>query len=184
MGYLALAVKSERRIKPQITGLPYSQNLALKGGDDRENETLFDRALSKVSLDGAVPNAAEDRIAMVRILLERDLPGDAEKALSITDEMLLRGPITAELLDQKGAALYQLRRYEDAVVAFTLAIEKTPKMLAAYFNRSLAEEQLKRLDDARRDMEYYMSAEQDPKWKYEASWRLTHMKHDVDDEKR
>ena len=185
---MASAMKGGRRISPQIGGLPYAQKIGTRG-DETPNETLFERALLSVSSNRSNPAGADDQLLTAEILLERDKPGDPEEALEIINGVMARGPITGELLNAKGVALYQLGRLEaakneDAISAYTAAIEKAPTLVSAYFNRALAEKRLDRFGDAKRDFEHYISVESDPDWKKEAMGYLDQLYRDMADGKR
>ncbi len=192
MKYVALGVKPERQIGPQMPGVPFSPYLEQRGGEGSTAETPFQRALLKVSPNGLTPSGVSSRMAMVTVLLEWNKPGDAEKALKIVDETLSHGATTAELFLARGVALYQtgveqndknLEIYEEAVLAFTSAIEKSPNLSIAYFNRALAEQKLKRFANAKRDMEYYVSKEANTEWIKEAKERIERMNPADNDER-
>ena len=178
MKYVAAGVISERRIGPQMPGIPYSRFAGdQRGGDETTVETPFERALLKVSPNGLIPSGVSGRMAMVTAYLEWNRPGDAARALAIIEETMNRGAITGELLLARGVALYQvsleprddsLERCELAIRFFTSALERSPKLHIAYFDRALAEEKLKRFADAKSDMQLYVSYETNSEWINEA----------------
>jgi tetratricopeptide (TPR) repeat protein len=73
-------------------------------------------------------------------------------------------------------ALFQLGRYEEALAAFSEALERSPGFEEALFNRALAAEQLGQLEKARQDWERFLSLSGDSGWRREAEQHLNSLK--------
>jgi tetratricopeptide (TPR) repeat protein len=128
---------------------------------------------NKVKAAAEKPNATvEDRQTLARVYLARETSEYAGKALAIIDQLLAGGVRTPELLNDKGVALFQLDKYDDAIALFGEALAKSPSYNEALFNRALVEEHAGRNEDARRDWKQFISESSDEKWKTEAQSRL------------
>src|SRR5437868_9283325 len=87
----------------------------------------------------------------------------------IVDGLVKTGPVTGELFNLKGMALYNLgesdpSKNEDAIEAFTSALQNSPDLIEAYFNRALVEKHVHRYQDAQHDLETYIPKQKDIGW--------------------
>ncbi|HYP27712.1 MAG TPA: tetratricopeptide repeat protein [Blastocatellia bacterium] len=173
MQALASAIKNDRRINLRISGgFDYAPNPVTRG--DRTNDELqFDIALNKLEFAEDESAPAEARLALARIYLSRDKPGDAQRALSILREISARAGATPELLNDTGVALYQLEQFPEAITAFSEALEKKPDFQEALFNRGLANVRAWFYNAARRDLQQFIDVTSDERWKQEAMERLS-----------
>jgi len=169
---LAKAVKSSRKIELQMPGMEYSevdhgQRVAKVSSFDNLE---YDKALSEVSPNGEIPSERAAQFEMAKILVARDAgEEDAQKALTIVDGLLKTGPLTGELFNLRGMALYNLgesdpSKNDDAIEAFTSALQNSPDLMAAYFNRALVEKHMHRYQEAQHDLETYIPKQKDLGW--------------------
>ncbi|MGA3302424.1 MAG: tetratricopeptide repeat protein [Methylovirgula sp.] len=75
----------------------------------------------------------------------RGFPGDA---LAIFDKALVLGPYNADLFNNRGAALTELKRYEEALASYDQALALRPNYADAHNNRGSALMELERYEDA------------------------------------
>lgn len=150
-----------------------------RGGPNNADDLNLSRAENKVKAAAEKPNAAvEDRQTLARVYLARETSEYAGKALAIIDQLLAGGVQTPELLNDKGVALFQLDKYDDAIALFSEALAKSPSYNEALFNRALVEEHAGRNEEARRDWKQFISESSDEKWKTEAQSRLNSLASD------
>ncbi len=74
--------------------------------------------------------------------------GNFPAAAEIFRLILIRAPAAAEIHNNRGAALQNLHRYEEALACYDRAIELKPGYANAYFNRGSVLKKLNRLDAA------------------------------------
>ncbi len=91
----------------------------------------------------------EDLIYEAMSLMERRQP---KIALSLFNKALKKEPKNTVALYNKGLALNQLKKYQDAISCFDQVIEINPKDAPSYNNRAIAMAEIGNLDGA---MEYY-----------------------------
>ena len=172
MQALALSTKDERRSAARVSGeLAYSPYRATRGTTDTDDLQL-QRALNKLKFaeSESAPTAARQMLA--RAYLAFDRPEHAEKARAILNQLLARGPQSAEVLNDLGVAEFQLDRDEQAIAAFTRALDQAPAYAEAIFNRALAQERARHYAEAKRDWQQFLTLSADANWKAEAERHL------------
>ena len=174
MEALRLALKNERNIPTRISGgFSHSRYVGpVRGGIRNTDDLHFERAEGKVKSKALEPNEIEARAVMARIHLARGNREDAKRALEILDQLRTLGDETPETLNDRGVALHQLNRYQDAIEAFDAALAKSPTYDEALFNKALAEQNVRRYDDAKRDWQQFINQSSDENWKAEARTHL------------
>jgi len=174
---LAQAMKSNRNIAMQVPGMAYSDIAERqRAGTTSTFDTIaYDSALRKVSPNGEIPTGKAEQLEMAKILIARNNgKQDAQKALQIIDGL----PATGELLNLRGMALFSLAgnnalKNEEAIAAFTSALQTSPTPISSYFNRAIVEDHLGRREDAQNDLQKYIDSEKDPAWRNEARKQLS-----------
>jgi hypothetical protein len=183
MEAVALATKDKRRIEPRLSGgLPYSpypfvtrgpaEGRGSTEGEDPQADLQFDRAQSQVQFAEDASAPAEDRLALARVYLARGEIDYTRRALAILEQLAAGPNPSAEVLNDTGVALYQLKRYPEAVAHFNRALEKAPSYDEALFNRALSEYQAGNKAEAREDWRMFIESSSDEKWKEEAQRRM------------
>ena len=182
MEAVALATKDKRRIEPRLSGdLPYSPYPVTRGpaegrgsteGEDQQADLQFDRAQSQVQFAEDVSAPAKDRLALARVYLARGEFDYTRRALVILEQLAAGPNPSAEVLNDTGVALYQLKRYPEAVAYFNRALEKSPSFDEALFNRALSSYKAGNEAEAREDWRRFIEATSDEKWKDEAQRRM------------
>ena len=183
MEAVALATKDKRRIEPRLSGdLPYSPYpLVTRGpaegrnaaeGEDPQADLQFDRAQSQVQFAEDASAPAEDRLALARVYLARGEADYTRRALAILEQLAAAPNPSAEVLNDTGVALYQLKRYPEAAGYFNRALEKSPSFGEALFNKALAEHKAGNEAAAREDWRRFIESSSDEKWKDEAQRRM------------
>lgn len=172
MQALALSTKEERRSAARISGdLPYSAYRATRGTTDTDDLQL-QRAVNKVQFAESETAPVAARQALARAHLAFDRPKHAAQALAILNQLIAGGLQSPEVFNDLGVAQYQLERDDDAIAAFTRALEQAPAYAEAIFNRALAEERAKRNTEAKRDWQQFIILSSDANWKAEAERHL------------
>jgi hypothetical protein len=177
MEAVALATKDKRRIEPRISGdLPYSPYpFVTRGpaeGEDPQADLQFDRAQSQVQFAEDVSAPAKDRLALARVYLARGEIDYTRRALAILEQLVAGPNPSAEVINDTGVALYQLKRYPEAVAHFNRALEKAPSFDEALFNRALSKHKAGNEGEAREDWMLFIEDTSDEKWKEEAQRRM------------
>lgn len=183
MEAVALATKDKRRIEPRLSGdLPYSpypfvtrgpaEGRGSTEGEDLQADLQFDRAQSQVQFADDASAPTEDRLALARVYLARGGIDYTRRALAILEQLAAGPNPSAEVLNDTGVALYQLKRYPEAVAHFNRALEKAPSYDEALFNRALSEYQAGNKAEAREDWRRFIESSSDEKWKEEAQRRM------------
>jgi tetratricopeptide (TPR) repeat protein len=175
MAALRLSFKDARSTEARISGgFDHSRYVgSTRGGPNNADDLNLSRAENKVKAAAEQPNATvEDRQTLARVYLARDTSEYARKALAIINQLIAGGVETAEVLNDKAVALFQLGEYDEAMAFFSEALAKSPAYNEALFNRALVEGHTGRNEDARRDWKQFISESHDEKWKAEAQSRL------------
>lgn len=175
MAALRLSFKDARSTEARISGgFDHSRYVGTtRGGPNNADDLNLSRAENKVKAAAEQPNATvEDRHTLARVYLARETSEYARKALAIINQLIAGGVETAEVLNDKAVALFQLGEYDEAVAFFSEALAKSPAYNEALFNRALVEGHTGRNEDARRDWNQFISESRDEKWKAEAQSRL------------
>jgi tetratricopeptide (TPR) repeat protein len=168
MQALVLSNKEERRSVARVSGeLAYSPHRATRGTTDPDDLQL-QRALNKLKFAESESAPVASRQMLARAYLEFDRPEQAEKALAILNQLIARGVQSAEVFNDLGVAEFQLDRNEEAIAAFTRALDQAPTYVEAIFNRALAEERVKHYTEAKRDWQQFLDLSSDANWKIEA----------------
>ena len=159
---LVLAFKNRRLIEPRLSG-------GFKGGQfdpQRDNRSNLDveqleRARALI-LDGVVGEEPAAIQAYVRLLLS-----EGEK-LSIAAKHLRRliegGLDLAETRNDLGVCLFQQGKLEEALDEFNIALNRTPQMREAVFNRALCFEKLQLQEPAVSGFAELARIERDESW--------------------
>jgi hypothetical protein len=176
MDALATATKERRLVEPRLTGLPYSPFPAvLRGpeeGGDTQADLHFGRAQAAVEFAEDASAPAEDRLLLARVYLARGEAEYTRRALAILEQLSASGNQSPELLNDMGAALYQLGRYGEASAKFNQALDKSPGFNEALFNRAMTEQRIGNNAKAREDWNRFIETSSDERWKEEARRRL------------
>jgi Tfp pilus assembly protein PilF len=89
-----------------------------------------------------------------------------DRALKVYEDGIKNNPNSSRLYQGKGVAQLKLKRFDEAVSSFKLAIEKDNSMgvAPAYFNMAVAEKELGRYDDAKKHINDFLTSDrtQDP----------------------
>jgi tetratricopeptide (TPR) repeat protein len=182
MEALRLGVKNQRYTEARISGgfdhSPYAGTI--RGVDNGSDDLHFDRAEGKVRAAAQEPSGVNARLVLARSHLARSSNKDANQARLILDQLSNSGIETPEVINDLGVAQFQLTNYEEAITYFTKALEKSPRFDEALFNRALAEQNLNRDAEARRDWEQFISQSTDENWKTEARSRLSRLSAPID----
>ncbi len=175
MEALRLAVKDARYTEARISGgFDHSRYAGTTRGDENSNDALhFDRAENKVKAAAQEAAAVEARLVLARVCLARGNREDAKRALAILEQLMKSGVETPVALNDMGVAQFQVANYDDAIVYFTKALEKSPRYDEALFNRALAEGRAHRDAEARQDWQQFINQSSDENWKNEARNHLT-----------
>ncbi|HEX5732332.1 MAG TPA: tetratricopeptide repeat protein [Blastocatellia bacterium] len=177
MEAIALATKDNRRIEPRLSGgLPFSSYPSVtrssdEGQDSQAAKWQFDRAQSQVQFAEDASAPAEDRLALARVYLARGEADYTRRALAILEQLAAGPNPSAEVLNDTGVALYQLKRYSEAVDYFTRALEKAPSFEESLFNRALTKHKAGNWAEALEDWGRFIEVTSNEKWKEEAQKR-------------
>jgi tetratricopeptide (TPR) repeat protein len=172
MKALALSTKDERRSAARVSGdLAYSPYRATRGTTDTDDLQLK-RALNKLKFaeSETAPVAARQMLARARLAFDR--PDHAELALAILNQLIAGGLQSPEVFNDLGVAQFQLYHNDEAIAAFTRALDQSPTYAEALFNRALAEERAGRDPEAKRDWQQFITLSSDANWKAEAERHL------------
>lgn len=168
-----LAVKYNRRVEMRVSERGgYSPYEPTRGGDVREDDLNFDRAILKLKYAEQEDAKPQDRLLLASIYLGRAKPADAKRALEILNQMAAQGIETPEALNDTGVAHFRLGHYDEASNYFSRALAKSPSYDEAIFNRALAESAAGRNDNARRDWQQFLEQSKDENWKKEGREHL------------
>jgi tetratricopeptide (TPR) repeat protein len=171
MDALRLAVKEDRRTPARISGgLAHSPYLAPRG--EGGDVLQFERAISKLKHAESESAPVEARLALARVYLALGKDDEANKALTILEQLVARGNQSPEIFNDLGVAQFQLEHYGDAIADFTKALEKSPGYGEALFNRALAYERENSIEAAKQDWQEFIRLNSDEKWKAEAQSHL------------
>jgi hypothetical protein len=176
MEALRIAVNKERYTEARISGgLPYSRYAGtVRGGDNAPDDLHFDHARDKVNA-AASGSDVDSKLVLARSWLAQGMPDDANKALTILNQVLQSGVETPEVLNDLGVARFQLGDYDDAIAYFNRALAASPGHNEALFNRAIALGHLNRDAEARQDWEKFINQTSDENWKNEARTRLAEL---------
>lgn len=182
MDALRLALKDERYTQARISGgFTHSRYVGtVRGGIRNTDDLHFERAEGKVKSKALEPDETEARAVMARVHLARGNRDDAKRALEILDQLRTLGVETHESLNDRGVALHQLNRYQEAIEAFDAALAKSPTYDEALFNKALAEQYDRRYEDAKRDWQQFINQSSDENWKAEARTHLNTLSSSTD----
>jgi hypothetical protein len=179
MQAVVLATKGERRIEPRLSGgLPYSPYPITDtrgGGVEVKNlraEVQFDRAQVEVQYAESPSAPVEDRLTLARVWLARGEPDYTQRALDILEQLVASGAQSPELLNDTGVAMFQLKRYDEAINYFNQALEKSPGFNEALFNRAMARQKAGNKAEAREDWNKFIETSSNEKWNDEARRRM------------
>lgn len=171
---LSLAVRDGRQTEARVSGgLIYSPYKVSRGLETNDRDLQFSRAISQMRFAEQETAPVNDRLVLARIYLVRGTREDVRHALAILDQLAARGFESSEALSDAGVAQFELSNYEDAIGYFTRALAKSPTYYEALFNRALAEEHARHIDQARKDWEQFIDKSSDDGWKSEARMHLT-----------
>jgi tetratricopeptide (TPR) repeat protein len=172
MAALRLAMKDERRNQALISGdIDYSPYLP-KRGEGVSDDLNYERALNKLRFAEKETAPAESRHAFARALLAMGGRDEARKALAILEQLEAAGNQSPDLLNDLGVAELQLGNYDGAIEHFGRALEKSPGASVFLFNKALAEQTARRVDDAREDWIQFINMSADDRLKAEARSQL------------
>jgi tetratricopeptide (TPR) repeat protein len=164
---LALAMKDKRPIEPRISGgFSWSEYAPTRGAEESEHLKI-ENAIKRMSFARTPSAPQEDRLALARLYLASGRQ-NAEEALTILREIASNGKASAEAFNDLGAALFETGRLDEAIAAFTRALEKSPGYEEALFNRALASHRAGHTEEARRDWQEFINKSSDERWKTEA----------------
>ena len=182
MEAIRLAIKNERYTEARVSGgFAYSRYAGtVRGGDDRSDDLQFDRAEGKVLTAAQEESDVNAQLVLIRGYLARGTAKGANQALALLDQLSKRGVETPETLNDTGVAQLRLSNYDQALVAFTGALAKSPRYDEALFNRALAHELLHRDSEARKDWQQFIDQSEDKNWNNEARSRLDRLKTSTD----
>jgi hypothetical protein len=181
-----LAVKDNRFIEPQLPGLPHSPYNVENRGDGKDGDgkdavppragLQFRRAEVAIQFAEDPSAPAEPRLLLARIYLAHGDPDHTGRALTILEQLAAAGNQSPEFLNDMGVALYQSKRYSEALSYFDQALDKSPGFNEALFNRALTEKKMGNLEKAREDWNRFIESSADEKWKDEARNNLRLMR--------
>jgi len=137
---------------------------------------MFERALSKVSFAQDPSAPIEARHTLAKILIARNAGTDAEKALSILNQLAARQPGSPELGNDIGVAQFELSLFPEAISSFNRALMVSPGFREALFNRAVAEKANTQYPDAIRSFEEFIRTNPDPAWRAEAEWNVRQLR--------
>jgi|SRR5215469_11366107 len=175
MQALDMAVVPGRNSEAVVSGLRYSPHAAVRGGSDRD-DLMFERALSKVSFAQDPSAPIEARHTLAKILIARNAGTDAEKALSILNQLAARQPGSPELGNDIGVAQFELSLFPEAISSFNRALTVSPSFREALFNRAVAQKANTQYSDAVRSFEEFIRTNPDPAWRAEAEWNVRELR--------
>jgi hypothetical protein len=167
MESLALAMKDKRPIEPRMSGgFGWSKHIRTRGKENDERLKI-ESAIRRMEFAKDASASQKDRLMLARLYLASGSQ-NAESALAILREIASSGRASVEAFNDLGAALYETGRFDEAVDAFTRALEKSPDYEEALFNRALANTRAGHTEEARRDWQQFINKPSDEKWKSEA----------------
>lgn len=167
MQSLALTMKDKRPIEPRMSGGFAWSKYTPTRGNENDDRLKIESALKRMEFAKSPSAPQKDRLMLAKLYLASGRQ-NAEQALSILSEIASTGKASAEALNDLGAALFERERFDEAVDAFTRAIEKSPGYEEALFNRALAYNRAGRYEEARRDWQEFINKSSDEHWKIEA----------------
>ncbi len=164
---LALAMKDKRPIEPRMSGgFAWSKHMPTRGKEN-DNRLKIESALNRMDFAKERSAPQKDRLMLARLYLASGRQ-NAERAIAILREIASSGEASVEALNDLGAALYEIEQFDEAVEAFTRALEKSPDYEEALFNRALANTRAGHKEEARRDWQQFINKSSDENWKSEA----------------
>ncbi|HLG14672.1 MAG TPA: tetratricopeptide repeat protein [Blastocatellia bacterium] len=168
---VARLMSAPRRSEGRISGFPWARLEIQRGENDRgESEYKLARNTLSYAEDRSAP--AAERRNLARAYLAHGNVDDSTRALTILRDLAEDGVASAEVFNDTGVALMQLRNYKEAIPEFNKALEKDPKYEEALFNRALAKQRANMLTEAAQDWNQFISATKNDDWKREAETRL------------
>jgi tetratricopeptide (TPR) repeat protein len=168
---LALALRDERFIEPRVSGgIAWSRYTPTRG-DEKSDRLRIETAIKRMSFAESPSAPQEDRLTLARLYLASGRK-QADRALEILSQIASTDKASAQSLNDLGAAMLVMERFDEAAAAFTRALEKSPRYEEALFNRALAHQRAGRAEEARRDWQEFISKSSDEGWKSEARQHL------------
>jgi tetratricopeptide (TPR) repeat protein len=172
MQSLVQIIKGKRPTQARMSGeFAWSEFKSTRGEEDDERLRLKN-ALNLMKDADSLSAPRESRHIRARLLLASADYNDVERALEILDQIISLGQPSPEAINDRGVALLQLGKYEEASDAFQRVLEKSPNYDEALFNKALASEHTGNSDQARRDWAEFISKSSNEDWKKEARKRL------------
>lgn len=171
MQSLALTMKDKRPVEPRMSGGFARSEYAPTRGEENSDRLKIETAIRRMDFARSPSAPQKDRLVLARLYLASGRE-NAERALSILSEMDSTGKASAESLNDLGVAMFEMERFEEAVDAFTRALQKSPGFEEAIFNRALANNRAGRYAEARQDWQEFINKSSDEHWKIEAQRHL------------
>jgi CHAT domain-containing protein len=139
------------------------------GSDQEANIDTGKLKAAREFLQSAKPDDAETKHAHARMLLSSR---ESKKAIFLLRPLAAEKGASAEAHNDFGACLLEQDDTEGALDAFNRALEKSPAMPEALFNRAICYQRLQLRDAARDDLARLLGVERDDGWIAETRSRL------------
>jgi tetratricopeptide (TPR) repeat protein len=165
-----------RRTQGCLSELDYAGYSSVRGAE-RDEDIRFNLALDTLKPIDDAQASSTDRLALARTRIATGRADEVAKALQSLTELSKAGSLQpstlAEVLNDTGVAQLHLRNYDSALDSFDRALEASPGLRQAQFNRALALELMGRIDDSKSAWkEFIEKSSTDEQWKSEANSHL------------
>jgi tetratricopeptide (TPR) repeat protein len=171
----ALAERAEQRAAANdLTGAVNDLNRAITFTDDPVHQMLYERRL-QFEAQGRIGDCSEGAIPAFEVIVKSDPKNasahnclgiayrkiDPQKSLQHFNEALKLQPSNANYATGYGAALVQLRRFEEAAAVLRRVVDAKPDTYEAHANLATALDELKQYDSALAEYKWLASAKPD-----------------------
>jgi CHAT domain-containing protein/Tfp pilus assembly protein PilF len=167
---LVSTYEKHRVVEPRLSGGFHAGTfLAGQTNSQAVDPASLDRArdlIFKAASDEEDPSA---HLAYARLSIIEGEGVEAERRLR---KILEKMPASAQARNDLGVSLFEQHKIEDAVEEFEGALEGSPRMAEALFNRALCYERLLLIDAAKNAYEQFIKVEPASGWAREAQARL------------
>jgi tetratricopeptide (TPR) repeat protein len=173
MQAMTAGMKNGRNGDWHVSGFSWAPKAYEKrdGGGDRnseESQRNFEIAWNQLRHAENEDAPAGERHNLARLYLSRGIHSEAEKARVILEHLIAKGYDSHEILNDLGTAYALLKKYDEAIDAFSKALAEKPEFSKALANRALARHRAGDRVSARQDWELLIEVSEDEDEKNEA----------------
>src|SRR5262249_41100899 len=172
MEALVKAYSKTRMIEPRLCGGFHAGKYDPDSSDSLVDKTNLETAQDLILREVGNRSDAPAQLARGRLNLAIGRCQDALPLLREASEEIQK----ADVLNDFGACLLQMGKYEEALIEFDKAIALDSSTLETRFNRALCYRKMLLVGPARVDLNSVLSEEREPDWKAEVQTRIDEMR--------